>query len=124
MASLLNLAAGVDCLAGVALLAALFGPAALVAGVGNAVLAGFLTVAGVLFLLAATERTVTVADRAVDLHSCSGLGDVTVGLAILGGLASIPPGSDGLLYTAVVLCGGLSAIGFGVVGLAEKCDVR
>lgn len=124
MVSLLNAAAGVGCLAGVAALAVLFGPASLVAGVGTAVLAGFLTVAGLLFLLAATERTVTVAGTAVDLHDCSGLGDVAVGVATLGGLASIPAGSDGALYTAVVVAGGLSAIGFGVFGLAEKYGVR
>jgi hypothetical protein len=46
-----------------------------------------------------------------------------IGLAIFGGLASIPAGIDGALYVAVVVAGGLSAIGFGVVGLAEKHGV-
>ncbi|MBX0323466.1 hypothetical protein EGH21_10540 [Halomicroarcula sp. F13] len=116
----LNLLAGVCCFAGVALLAGLFGPAALTGGVGTTAFVGFLALAGCLFLVAATERLLRVGGRAVELHDCSGLGDVAVGLAIFGGLWRTPAGVEGTLYTALVVLGGLSAVLFGVVGLAEK----
>ncbi|WP_276271878.1 hypothetical protein [Haloarcula litorea] len=115
-----NLLAGVLCLGGVGLLAAAFGPGVLTAGVGSAAFAALLGLAGVLFLAAATGGTVDVGGRTVDVHDCSGLGDVTVGLALLGGLASPPAGVEGVVYAALVVTGATSAVLFGVVGLAEK----
>lgn len=116
----LNLIAGALCLAGVGLLATLFGPAALTGTPGATVFSGSLAVAGVLFLLAATNRTVDLAGRTVDLHDCSGLGDVAVGLAVFGGAVSPPSGVLGAVYLLLVALGGTSAALFGVVGLAEK----
>jgi len=116
----LNAAAGVGCLAGVSVLALVFGPGALTAGPGPTVFAGGLSLAGGLFLLAATEFETRVGPLALDLHDCSGLGDIAVGTAILGGLASIPGGVTGVVYVTLVVLGGAAAAGFGVVGLAEK----
>ncbi|MBV0922779.1 hypothetical protein KTS45_01065 [Halomicroarcula limicola] len=120
MANRTNLLAGLCCLAGVAGLAVVFGPASLTAGLGAAVFAGSLALAGSLFLLASTERTLSVGGRHLDLHDCSGLGDIVVGIAIFGGLTGGPSGLAGVVYAALVVLGGLSAVLFGVVGLAEK----
>jgi hypothetical protein len=118
----LNLTAGVLCLLGVTSVALLSGVESVWASDGALLFAGGLVLAGLLFLLAATGRTAAVAGRRVDLHDCSGLGDVAVGLAIFAGLASTPPGVDGSVYTLLVVLGGTSAVLFGVVGLAEKYD--
>ncbi|WP_135303031.1 hypothetical protein [Haloarcula amylovorans] len=115
-----NLLAGLCCLGAVAGLAVFFGPASLTDGLGATVFAGFLTFAGLLFLVAATEHTLSVGGRRLDLHDCSGLGDIAVGCAIFGGLSGGPSGVAGVVYTALVVLGGLSAVLFGVVGLAEK----
>ncbi|MBX0294343.1 hypothetical protein [Haloarcula nitratireducens] len=122
MANRTNLLAGVCCLAGVVGLAVLFGPASLTAGLGAATFAGFLAAAGFLFFAAATGQTTAVGGREFDLHDCSGLGDIAVGCAIFGGLTGGPGGLAGVAYTALVGLGGLSAVLFGVVGLAEKYD--
>ncbi|MFC6973531.1 hypothetical protein ACFQL1_00810 [Halomicroarcula sp. GCM10025709] len=118
--SRLNVLAGALCLGGVAVLAAVFGPSALRAGPGPALFSGSLGLAGLLFCLAATGQTV---GGRLDLHDCSGLGDMAVGVAILAGLTAVPTGVAGFGYAILVVAGGLSAVAFGVVGLAEKYGV-
>ncbi|MFC7020766.1 MULTISPECIES: hypothetical protein [Haloarcula] len=118
--SRLDLVAGLLCLGGVAVAGALAGPGTLAATPGRAVFAGGLGLAGCLFLVASTERAVRVGSRRVERYAVSALGDAAVGVAILGGLARVPPGASGLAYTLLVVLGGASAVLFGVVGLAEK----
>ncbi len=122
MVSRLNLLAGLLCLGGVAVLGILYGQASITGGLGQTVFAGGLALAGCLFLLAATERTTALAGRRVDLQDCSGLGDIAVGVAVFGGFATAPAGVEGVAYIVLVGIGGLSAVLFGLVGLAEKYD--
>lgn len=121
--SRLNVLAGLLCFAGVGALTALFGADALVSTPGRVAFSGGLTGAGLLFTLAATRARVAVAGQTVDLHDCSGLGDIAVGVAILGGVTAVPTGPLGVLYLALVVAGGLSAVAFGVVGLGEKYEL-
>jgi hypothetical protein len=120
----LNLLASALCFCGLGALAFVFGLDSLVATAGQAVFAGSLALAGVLFLLAASTATLDVAGRTADLYDCSPLGDIAVGGAIFAGLTAVPEGSLGPLYVALVATGGASAVAFGVLGLAEKYDVR
>ncbi|MFC6862886.1 hypothetical protein ACFQGE_05355 [Halomicroarcula sp. GCM10025817] len=120
MVNQLDLLAGLLCLGGVAAAGALAGPGTLLATPGRAVFVGGLGIAGCLFLVASAERSLRVRDRRVTRYTLSALGDAAVGVAILGGLARVPPGASGLAYTLLVVLGGASAVLFGAIGLAEK----
>ncbi|MFC7077801.1 hypothetical protein [Haloarcula halophila] len=115
-----NVLAGLLCFVGVAMLVVVFGPEAISSTPGRTAFTGAIALAGLLFSLAATRRRGRLAGRPIDLHDCSALGDVAIGLATLTGLAAVPGGVAGVLYAALVVAGSLSAVAFGVVGLAEK----
>jgi hypothetical protein len=116
----LDLLAGLLCLGGVAAAGALAGTDALVATVGRAVFVMGLSFAGLCFLAASTAGSLGVGNRRVNSHALSAIGDAAVGVGILGGFASVPSGTDGVVYVVLVAAGGASAVLFGVVGLAER----